>query len=253
MSLFDYPLVLEARIPFIIEAAARYRLQAWELNLTRSGCDDKGETYDVPAGLGAGYLGIVWDGSVSLTVRDDDTRSHEVTSGLGIFLFDTIAKIGLGAGASAARVAVVAVLDWDAPDPSLGLPERGKCGELPLPDFPSSGQTVIAILRQLQFWDDQNPTPNPPKPELWPRPGFFLTTIDGPQAGRQCERVPEADDDGGLDFIMLPQEQNASYSIGNGGSPLAYVLDFYVEGDDVPTRGSGGGTEPGCKIRCWGP
>ncbi len=120
MSLFEYPLALEATVPFIVEAADRYRLQAWELRLARNeGSSEKAgdeETYSVPEGLGTGYLGIVWDGCVSLTVRDDDSRSHEIESGLGIFLFDQMKAIGLGACASAARVAVVAVLDLDAPD-----------------------------------------------------------------------------------------------------------------------------------------
>ena len=259
--MYPYPLTMEAKIEIEAPATSNLEVRAWELHLY-PGAPDNPETgeyqmFDVPAQVGRGYFAVVWDGCVTLGLRRDGAEPLPIQSGLGLFSLEEIATIGIGANATGARVAVIGVLESTATPPDLRLPARGTCGNLviPMPDIPNNGQRLTAILRQLQLTDAQQ-DPNPPNAELWPRPGYLLTTIDGPQAGDPCvdgSGADSPDGDGGLDFVLLATEENATYRVGRDpDNTLAYIIDFYAGGDEVQSR-SPYPTEPGCHIRCWGP
>lgn len=255
--MYDYPLMLETKVAMEVAEAQIYQLRAWELILKPGGAGDPAtgeyETYPVPEHLGPGYLGLVWNGSVHLEIREDGPVTASLESGLGVFFFDQVANIQLPEGVASAQVVVIAVLDSAKTPPDLRLPERGDGNDLSMPDIPLGVITVI--LRQLRFSPHRG-DPAPLADERWPRPGYFLSTIDGPRAGEACGPGASGDAGGELDFIALPMDQNARYClgrVGEGGNPLAYIIDLYAEGDPSPGRSAAGGPEPGCRIRCWGP
>lgn len=255
--MYPYPLTLEASIEIETPAATSLEIRAWELQLPWTNPDTHEQgTYPVPENLGAGYFAVVWNGTASVGLHRDGEDPVWTEPGFGLFSLDRITEIGLGDGSSSARVAVIGVLDSTSPPPALRLPGRGKCGidSLPMPEVPNEGQALTVILRRLQLSDAEQ-DPNPPNAELWPRPGYVLTTIDGPQAGDPCldgGLTGSPDDDGGLDLVPLATEENAVYRVGNDPARmLAYIIDFYANGDSVPARDPYN-TEPGCRIRCWG-
>jgi hypothetical protein len=251
--MYEYPLAVEAKIEITVPASSNLELRAWELRLIRDPpIAGDAPRYDVPADLGPGYVGIIWEGTPSLELREDLGAVTAIEGGLGVFFLDQIAAVGLAEGSSETRVAVIGVLDAAANNPDLGLPGRGKCNidSQPMPDVPDGTQRMILILRQLQFTEKRG-APGFPKLEDWSRPGYFLTTIDGPQAGDPCDSAEAEESE--LDLIALPAGVKIPYRPGSPGFPLAFIIDFYAKGDPAKSRNSDdGGPTPGCYIRCWG-
>ena len=232
-------------------------LKAWELRLPPE--DPKApQTFEVPDGLGPGYVALVWKGAASLRYRDSEDFTGRAEGAFGIFSLENVAEIRVAESATKVQIAVLGVVRSQGGDPELGLDPRGKCGDefLPMPEIPNGETSLTLVIRQLDFTTDE-PAPPFPDSEKWPRPGFLLTTIDGPQSNSSCatpkpEQASSDPTKGELDLVALPQDAKIEFTAGSDKTfSTAFVLDFYATGDDAPTRDIG--TEPGCYIRCWGP
>ena len=190
-------------------------------------------TLTIPDGIEGGYVAIVWEGTVEIagekrSADDCKNRIANVKSGDVVALAD---------GVERARLAILGVDDDVVP---IGQLARGSH---PFLDVADASNKVTFILRVLDF----SSVTNPLELETWSRPGFLLSTIDGPRLGNGTQ-ISEAEISE-LDFVVLIPDLSYAISPGTGDQTLAMILDFYVEGDPAEPR-DGGGID-GCKIRCW--
>jgi hypothetical protein len=251
--MYPYPLTVEFKVDLPLPQGADPMLKAWELHLKREDGQDS-PVHTLPTNLADGFIALVWKGSASLTFNDGNGVTTGIEGGPGIFFLDSVTEIGLAESAAELQLAVLGIRSSNSDGDEPNLEPRGRCkgAFLAMPEVPAGTPGLTLVVRRLDFTSDTE-VPVAPKSELWRRPGFFLTSLDGPVANSSCAGSLAEDDPtpGQLELVALPIEEPMSFKRGQDISlTTAYVLDIYAAGDDPPRRDTT--TEPGCQIRCWG-
>lgn len=231
------PNPIECDFEITVSANDDLMLRCWEIRLSKRPDARQGElpTYSVPDGVESGYLAIVWDGSILINDKEygaGDCESRVVNLSTGM-------EIQLAESSDRARLAILGVDDDVL---KMGPLTRGAH---PFLLVDGTNSRVTFILRILEFAEfDERVTLEP-----WSRPGFLLSTVDGPGFGKR--RVHDPNEIPELDFVLLAP--NTGYDIGPGtiDQSLTMILDYFVSGDAALPRDPNGDLV-GCKIRCWG-
>ena len=230
------PSLIECPFDITVPGPTGLMLRCWEIRLNNRPDARQGELpkRTLPDGVDAGYVAVVWEGTIDIDgvqygADSCESRVANVAAGQVISLAD---------GTERARLAVLGVDDEILP---IGPLARGAH---PFLDVGDPSQAVTFILRILDF----SVVTDPVALEAWGRPGFLLSTIDGPGFGQR--KPPGNAQISELDFVLLAPGSPYVIGPGTAGENLAMVLDYYVLGDPADPRQDGG--VEGCKIRCWG-
>lgn len=209
-------------------------LRLWEIALTDE--SDETRTAVIPAEVATDYFATVWEGDVVFEHQTGQTENDKIAVVTGG------SKIQLQSGPTAR----VAILGIEHRFRAIPYPRRSGA-ELPGGGIPNGEATFF--LRELEFDEGDDPLPI----ESWDRPGFLLTTVDGPRLGTE---LPEPGPCTGnqLDFDTLRPMEDVTLVRGRPCAPLAWILDIWVEGDSYNPRVlvDTSVIQNGCKIRCWG-
>ncbi|MCA9858726.1 MAG: hypothetical protein KC438_03350 [Thermomicrobiales bacterium] len=177
-------------------------------------------------------MAIVWDGEVD--VHAATPGPADCTNGDRIAGVTAGTLIELKDGVDAARVAV---LGLDTTNRQVGTLPRGAH---PFPNVDDSSRQITFILRHFHLTPEFESIPL----EGWPRPGYLLTTIDGPRVeARDSLELAERSE---LDFVLLPSNEWLKLRRGGDRDETAFLFDYYVTGDPAPS------ILQGCTYRCWG-
>jgi len=238
-GIFRDECVVSVRVP----ADGNLMLRAWEIRLNAAPDPAQGELRElrIPDEISSEYVVVIWSGAATFS---GNSRGPDTCTGTGAPLPVTAVPGGT-------------VIQPDGAEPVrgalLGIDNiRHRIGELrpinhPFADAAIPQGTVQFLLRSLEF----DGSSNWERLEPWDRPGFLLSTIDGPRLGTDPPNQGVCNDNE-LDFVLLPARTPLNLARGEACAPSAFILDFWVEGDRMNPRNLEGGPDQGCKIRCWG-
>jgi hypothetical protein len=212
-------------------------LFAWEIRLHDTPDPEQDELRELrlPDELAGDYVVVIWSGAVTF---DGNSRGPDMCIGT--------------------TLPVTAVSDGTVIQPEGEEPVRGTLlgidnvqhhigGIRPIThhfeDDAIPQEAVMFLLRSVAFDDSSDWEPL----ESWDRPGFLLSTVDGPRLGTDPPDKGICTDNE-LELVVLPAGELLNLARGEPCAPSAFILDFWVAGDRSIARE----VEQGCKIRCWG-
>lgn len=216
-------------------------LRAWEIRLSATPNSGQGELPELrlPVEILGDYVTVIWSGAVTFagTTRGPDTCT-------GALLPVTAVAGGTVIQPDGAEPVRGALLGIDNVRHSIG---ESRPVTHPFADTAIPQAAVEFLLRAIEFdaatdWERLEP---------WDRPGFLLSTVDGPRLGTDPPIRGECTDNE-LEFVLLPPRAPLNLARGERCAPSAFILDFWVDGDQYNPRLVDVDPDQGCKIRCWG-
>lgn len=231
----------ECVLSLSVPSTGNLMLRAWEIRLRDTPDPALGELRELPlpGEISSEYVVVIWSGTVAFS---GDSRGPDTCNGNSLPVTAvTGGTIVRPEGTEPVRGAL------------LGIDNvRHRIGALPPITHPFAGpaipqSTVLFLLRTVEF----DGSSNSERLESWDRPGFLLSTVDGPRLGTDPANTGECKDNE-LELVVLPALAQLSLARGEACAPSASILDFWVEGDRLNPRTLESNTEQGCQIRCWG-
>lgn len=216
-------------------------LRAWEIRLNAEPDSAQGELGELrlPDDISSEYVAVIWSGTAAFS---GESRGPDACTGTPLSV--TAITGGTVIRPDGAEPVRGALLGIDNAHRSI---EKLRPLSHPFADASAPKGTVTFLLRSVEFdgssdWD---------RLESWDRPGFLLSTVDGPRLGTDPPTQGMCTDNE-LEFVLLPAHAPLNLARGETCAPSAFILDFWVLGDQINPRIGADGSEQACQIRCWG-